>query len=193
MDKTILYLFILTVGLELIYLLLFILTIRLPGFRFWPPSGPRSWQFLTAWFMALLVTANFLILGLLNFDRFILPGFWVRLPFALTFFIFGGLIGSWSFWKFGIKTTIGLGDQLITGGPYRFSRNPQYIGDISNILGFMILTNSWMVGIIGVFGIILNLLAPFTEEPWLEDKFGEAYQAYKQKVPRFIAWRQFPG
>lgn len=190
MEKTILYLFVLSVSLEIIYLLLFILTIRLPGFRFWPPPGPRSWQFFTAWLMACFVAANFLILSLLDFDSFILPGLRVRLPIALVFLIFGGWLGSWSFLKFGLRTTIGLVQKLITSGPYRFTRNPQYIGDSANILGFMILTNSWMAWVMGILGITLNTLAPFTEEPWLEEKFGEAYRNYKKEVPRFFNWRK---
>ena len=60
------------------------------------------------------------------------------------------------------------------------------MGDILHIIGFMVITNSWMAWIIGVFGIVLNLLAPFTEEPWLEERFGDAYLEYKQEVPRFI-------
>ena len=60
------------------------------------------------------------------------------------------------------------------------------MGDILHIFGFMLITNSWMTWIIGVFGIVLNLLAPFTEESWLEERFGDAYLEYKQEVPRFI-------
>lgn len=54
----------------------------------------------------------------------------------------------------------------------------------------MILTNSWMVGLIGILGVALNLLAPFTEEPWLTERFGDAYLAYKRRVPRFIGRRR---
>jgi protein-S-isoprenylcysteine O-methyltransferase Ste14 len=53
-------------------------------------------------------------------------------------------------------------------------------------MGYMVLTNSWMVWVLGIMGVALNLLAPFTEEPWLEERFGGAYIAYKRKVPRFI-------
>jgi protein-S-isoprenylcysteine O-methyltransferase Ste14 len=50
----------------------------------------------------------------------------------------------------------------------------------------MILTNSWMVWVIGTLGVILNILAPLTEEPWLEERFGDEYREYKARVPRFI-------
>ncbi len=79
-----------------------------------------------------------------------------------------------------------MGNKLVVNGPYRYSRNPQYIIDIISALAFMILVNSWMASAIGALGIVLNLMAPFTEEPWLEERFGQDYKEYKARVPRFI-------
>jgi protein-S-isoprenylcysteine O-methyltransferase Ste14 len=177
-----------TVVLELIYVTLFILTIKLPNFRFWPPPKPRSWQFFLAWLIAGVVLVNFMFLGLSNFDSFVLPGLKQRLPFALGFFAVGATIGSWAFSTVGLRNTIGVGNKLITGGPYKYSRNPQYIGDSFNIIGYMVFTNSWMIWLIGLIGVALNLLAPYTEEPWLDERYGEEYRIYKRLVPRFIGW-----
>ena len=178
--------FLLAVGLELIYILLFIATIKLPGFRFWPPPSWRSWQFFAAWILAIIVVSIGLFLGLLDFDSGFLPALENRLPIALAFFIVGTSLGTWSYLAFGFRTTLGLGPKLILSGPYRYTRNPQYIGDSLNAIAFMLLTNSWMVWIIAILGIILNWLAPFAEEPWLEEKFGDSYRTYKQSVPRFF-------
>jgi protein-S-isoprenylcysteine O-methyltransferase Ste14 len=186
-----LFLFLTALLLELIYTLLFILTIRLPGFRFWPPPSARSWQFFSAWLMASIVFVNFFFLGLLDFDSAFLPDFKIRFPIAMIFFIIGVFIGSWGGAVFGFRATLGLGNSLVTRGPYRYTRNPQYIGDSLNALGYMIFTNSWMVGVIGILGVILNLLAPFTEEPWLEERYGEDYREYKRHVPRFIFFLLF--
>jgi protein-S-isoprenylcysteine O-methyltransferase Ste14 len=180
-----LILFATAIAFEFFYVLMFILTIRLPGFRFWPPRSHRSWQFFASWLIASLVAVNFLFLGLLDFDSFFLHHR-LRFPIALVLFILGSGIGCWSFNALGLRSTIGLGEELVTGGPYRYSRNPQYLGDSLNIMGYMVLTNSWMVWVLGALGVTLNLLAPFTEEPWLEERFGGAYIAYKRKVPRFI-------
>jgi protein-S-isoprenylcysteine O-methyltransferase Ste14 len=181
------FLFILAVTFEFIYLILFILTIKLPGFRFWPPPSPRSWEFFTAWMTAALVAVIFLLLGLLDFDSSILHN-WIRIPISLGLFFISFAFGIWAFLTLGFRTTMGLGDRLITDGPYRYSRNPQYIVDSFHILLYMILTNSWMVSVIGILGVALNLLAPFTEEPWLEEKFGSEYLEYKQRVPRFVSF-----
>lgn len=173
---------------ELMYILLFALTIRGHGFRFWPPPSHRSWQFFVAWTLAFFVVVSFLFLGVLDFDSFWLPAFWVRFYVAMPLFIIASVMGIWVYLVFPLRTTIGLGNRLITTGPYRYTRNPQYLGDSLSILVFMLLTNSWMVWVIGVLGVLLNILAPFTEEPWLEERFGEEYRQYKTRVPRFICF-----
>jgi protein-S-isoprenylcysteine O-methyltransferase Ste14 len=180
-----LILFITAIALELIYIYLFLLTIRLPQFRFWPPPSVWSWQFFAAWLMASVVAFNFLLLGAGDFDSSFLPEFSYRWPVSMLFFSVGTLIGTWSFAAAGLQTTLGLGRHLVVRGPYRFTRNPQYIGDSLNIIGFMILTNSWMVWIIGLLGLALNGLAPLTEEPWLEERFGDSYREYQRSVRRF--------
>ncbi len=181
-----LILFFVALVLELFYVLMFTLTIRLDNFRFWPPPSHRSWQFFVSWFVALLVAVNFLFLGLLDFDSFFLPQLRLRFLLALPFFFCGVVMGFWGSTTFSLRSTLGLGDRLITTGPYKYTRNPQYIGDSLNIIGYIILTNSWMVWIIGILGVMLNILAPFTEEPWLEGQFGKEYLEYKCRVPRFI-------
>jgi protein-S-isoprenylcysteine O-methyltransferase Ste14 len=184
-----LLLFLTALLFELIYILLFALTIRLPGFRFWPPPSARSWQFFSAWLMASIVAVNFFFLGLLDFDSAFLPGLQIRFPVAMILFATGLGLGTWAGSVFGFRAVLGLGNRLVTCGPYRYTRNPQHISDGLLALSYMILTNSWMVGIIGVLGVILNLMAPFTEEPWLEERFGDNYLEYKRRVPRFIAGR----
>ena len=185
---TTLTLFSITLILEFVYGLLFVLTIKRPGFRFWPPPSHRSWQFFLSWFIAGLFAANFLLIGFLDFDSFFLSPFRSRLPLGLLLFLFGSAVGLWSSSTFGLRATIGLGDELITHGPYRYSRNPQYVGDSLSIMGYMIFSNSWMVWAMGILGVLLNILAPFTEEPWLEERFGAAYLEYKRRVPRFIGF-----
>ena len=179
-------LFILAVTFEIFYLAMFILTIKLPGFRFWPPPSSRSWQFFASWIIAALVAVFFLLLGLLDFNSFILRN-WLRIPISLALLTISFSFGTWASLTLGFHTIIGLGEKLLLRGPYKYSRNPQYIADSISIFAYMIFTNSWMVCVIGILGIILNLLAPFAEEPWLEEKFGLEYLEYMQRVPRFVS------
>ena len=139
-----------------------------------------------AWLAAGWVVINFLVLGILDFDSLILWPLRQRLPFALGILAFGTSIGTWAWAAFGLRNVIGMAGGLVTSGPYRYSRNPQYIGDSLSIMGYIVLTNSWLVLIMGILGVVLNLLAPYTEEPWLEVQYGEDYRAYRRRVPRFI-------
>jgi protein-S-isoprenylcysteine O-methyltransferase Ste14 len=180
------FLFFTAISIEIIYAVLFILTIKLPGFRFWPPPSVLSWQFMLAWLMVGLVGLCGIWLGFLDLDSGFLPDIKIRLPTAGIFFLIGTILGAWGNLALGMRATLGLGDRLVIKGPYHYTRNPQYIGDSLMIIGFMLLMNSWMVWVIGILALMLNTLAPFTEEPWLLERYGESYQEYMRQVPRFI-------
>jgi protein-S-isoprenylcysteine O-methyltransferase Ste14 len=75
---------------------------------------------------------------------------------------------------------------LITTGPYKYSRNPQYVGMVLFFAGSMLFFNSLYTSITGLIGIIWFLLLPFIEEPWLEEQIKEEYYKYRKKVPRFL-------
>jgi protein-S-isoprenylcysteine O-methyltransferase Ste14 len=55
--------------------------------------------------------------------------------------------------------------------------------------GFIMVSNSLMILVPGFLGIICFILAAFTEEPWLREKFRASYDEYALKVPRFISLR----
>jgi protein-S-isoprenylcysteine O-methyltransferase Ste14 len=84
-----------------------------------------------------------------------------------------------------IHSSLGLKGKLITHGPYKYSRNPQYLGDILIFLGIVLISNSLLTLITGIFGILWNILTPFAEEPWLLERFGKVYEDYCKKVRRF--------
>ena len=71
-------------------------------------------------------------------------------------------------------------------GPYKFTRNPQYVSDIVLLLGWAILCNSLRTWIASVLAAAWFALAPFTEEPWLRAQYGEAYDAYRRRVSRYL-------
>ena len=39
-----------------------------------------------------------------------------------------------------------------------------------------------------VFWALFYLVAPLFEEPWLEQRYGSAFETYKSRVPRFVGW-----
>jgi protein-S-isoprenylcysteine O-methyltransferase Ste14 len=76
---------------------------------------------------------------------------------------------------------------LVTGGPFRYSRNPLYLSLTALYLGITLLFDAlWplvtLLPMLAVmhWGIILR------EERYLEAKFGDEYRAYKARVRRWI-------
>ena len=76
---------------------------------------------------------------------------------------------------------------IVTGGPFRYSRNPLYIALTAFYLGVTLLVNAlWPLIllvpllVVAQFGIVLR------EERYLETKFGETYLAYKRRVRRWL-------
>ena len=98
----------------------------------------------------------------------------------------GGIVFLWGLRTLTVNTSLGLKGKLVTDGPYKYSRNPQYLGTVLFFSGTMLLFNSLYQFVTGTIGIIWFLLVAFVEEPWLRDQFKEEYDTYCKKVPRFI-------
>ena len=77
-----------------------------------------------------------------------------------------------------LKTTFGSEGPLDTDGLYRYSRNPQYLGDIAIIGVWAILSASLRTIPLCLGGILAFLLTPFAEESWPEDLRGYDYREY---------------
>ena len=81
--------------------------------------------------------------------------------------------------------------QLVVVGPYRFVRNPIYIGAVGAMLGAaMVLWSGWLVLYALVVLIVTHLLVVFYEEPHLRRVFGQPYDDYLRRVHRWVpTWR----
>ena len=153
--------------------------------RIWPPPKRKSWQFYYIWILTYTSILGLIILGLVDWYSSIFQNlFWLIV--GGTLFIIGLFILSWGVRTLSLNVSHGVKGELITEGLYRFSRNPQYLGISTAILGYIFLTNSILTLISGVIGIILFLLTPFVEEPWLRKEFGTKYDDYCEKVRRFL-------
>jgi protein-S-isoprenylcysteine O-methyltransferase Ste14 len=76
---------------------------------------------------------------------------------------------------------------LLESGPYRFTRNPIYIGFVIFYFGLAImLTSAWMLLLLIPVLIILQRGVVEREEAYLQAKFGEAYRKYQARVPRWL-------
>jgi protein-S-isoprenylcysteine O-methyltransferase Ste14 len=76
---------------------------------------------------------------------------------------------------------------LVTTGPYRFTRNPIYIGFILAYFGFaIVLTSMWVLLLLIPVLAILQRGVVLAEEAYLRRKFGDAYRKYQARVPRWL-------
>jgi protein-S-isoprenylcysteine O-methyltransferase Ste14 len=76
---------------------------------------------------------------------------------------------------------------IVTDGPFRFTRNPLYLGNAIFYLGLALLFNAlWPLVLFVPMLLVIHWGVIRREERYLEAKFGEAYLAYKARVRRWL-------
>lgn len=76
---------------------------------------------------------------------------------------------------------------LVRSGPYRFTRNPMYLGMLFVLCGwFVFLHNLAAVVFIGVYVTVLTAFQIQPEERVLTELFGDEYRDYMRDVPRWF-------
>ncbi len=77
--------------------------------------------------------------------------------------------------------------QFVAVGPYRFVRNPMYIGGVVLLAGFALYLRSGAALIFCLPWLLLaHLFVIAYEEPTLRRKFGSSYENYCKTVKRWI-------
>ena len=76
---------------------------------------------------------------------------------------------------------------LVVREPYRFSRNPIYLGLMLVYLGITVSVNAlWPLLLLPVVFIVIQWGVIYREELYLQEKFGGDFSDYKRKVRRWI-------
>jgi protein-S-isoprenylcysteine O-methyltransferase Ste14 len=76
--------------------------------------------------------------------------------------------------------------RLVVGGPYRFVRNPMYVGAVAALAGAAAFYESLaLAGYATVFLIVIHLFVLTYEEPVLRRMFGPEYADYCRRVGRW--------
>ena len=103
----------------------------------------------------------------------------------------GIILAVWAQWIFRrqhtttdpTKTTT----SFVTWGPYRFTRNPMYLGLFLSFVGISgIFTFVWSILLLIVVALYVNSVVIPAEERQLIDNFSVAYERYRSKVHRWI-------
>ena len=77
-------------------------------------------------------------------------------------------------------------DFLVTSGPFKFSRNPIYLGMMLILSGFNIFLGSLIILVFPALFVFIITKIIKKEELKLEEFFGEKYLNYKNKVGKWI-------
>jgi protein-S-isoprenylcysteine O-methyltransferase Ste14 len=159
-----------------------------PTHRVWPPPSRHSWQLHATWFLSWVSLSGVFLLALSTGNSLGLPS-WLRFGLGVPLLGLGILLIAWAFRALSVPATLGLPGAFIRDGPYRFSRNPQYLGTCLYLAALVVLSGSH-VAAIGCLAVGLWFMAtPFVEEPWLVARYGADYEAYRRAVPRFFGLR----
>jgi protein-S-isoprenylcysteine O-methyltransferase Ste14 len=77
--------------------------------------------------------------------------------------------------------------RLVVLGPYRFVRNPMYLGAGFALAGAALFYESFqLLAYSGLFFLAVHLFVVFYEEPRLKRSFGREYTAYCRTVGRWL-------
>ena len=78
-------------------------------------------------------------------------------------------------------------ENLVVQGLYRYSRNPIYVADVAVWFGiFLFEGHAALLLYASLATISVELLILLWEEPGLERRFGSEYDAYRERVPRWL-------
>ena len=76
---------------------------------------------------------------------------------------------------------------IVDTGPYRFTRNPIYLGMMLALVGLALAFDSlWPLAMLVPFALVIRYGVVAREEAYLERRFGEVYRRYRARVRRWL-------
>jgi protein-S-isoprenylcysteine O-methyltransferase Ste14 len=119
-----------------------------------------------------------------------LPG-WVSWPLGALLLAAGSVLGGWflaSFRRAGTPVDVRRSTTtIVTGGPFRFSRNPGYLSLTVMYIGIAVLADAlWPLFLLPAIVIVVQRTVIEREERYLERTFGDDYLRYKRRTRRWI-------
>jgi protein-S-isoprenylcysteine O-methyltransferase Ste14 len=115
----------------------------------------------------------------------------VGLAVGVVVFALGAIVAGWglaTFHKAGTTTVPGRASaRLVTWGPYRFSRNPMYVGlSLAYVGEAFLLRQAWPLVLLPLVVAYVNWVVIPVEEAKLTEVFGAEYLSYRARTRRWL-------
>lgn len=175
-----------------VLLVLLVLTLAVPRLRIWPTPGDGSWQGYVWWplFRGLnVLTLATAALSLVERTPVLHLGAPARVA-MLALLAGSAALFAYAFRVLGRDNSYCATDGLVTGGIYRWSRNPQNAMLIVVYGCLAIAADTRPAYVLCAAMMAVYALMVLAEEPWLTAHYGDAYRRYCRRVPRFFHWRR---
>ena len=76
---------------------------------------------------------------------------------------------------------------IVETGPYRFTRNPIYLGMVLGLIALAVAFNDlWLLMTLVPFALVIRYGVITREEAYLERRFGDVYRRYRARVRRWV-------
>jgi protein-S-isoprenylcysteine O-methyltransferase Ste14 len=140
-----------------------------------------------AWTVAVLVGLALNWLLPLPFVPAAVPAGWLgAIVFALAVALFAWAIATIARAGSNVPTNRPT-TTIVDTGPYRFTRNPTYLGMFLGLIGLAIaFDNLWLLMMLVPFALVIRFGVVVREEAYLERKFGDAYRGYRSRARRWL-------
>lgn len=130
-------------------------------------------------------------LAVIGFELARQGGAMTFVPWGLPFMIWGylqyRLVGRFRLPRAGGSAGMAVPpDRIVAEGPYRYTRNPMYLGHLIFMLGLALAFWSWFALILFALRAVWFQYRVMGDEARLAEKFGADYLAYCKQVKRWI-------
>ena len=140
-----------------------------------------------AWALAVIAAFALDWLMPLPFVPGMLPAGWLGATvFALALVLVAWAIATMTRTGSNVPTSLPT-TTIVETGPYRFTRNPIYLGMFLALAGLAIaFDNLWLLATLVPFALVIRFGVVAREEAYLERKFGDVYRHYRARVRRWL-------
>jgi protein-S-isoprenylcysteine O-methyltransferase Ste14 len=121
-----------------------------------------------------------------------LPAVLQHRPTGVALIVIGLAISAWGVLTFRLQRaevmpSSATHSTLVASGPFKFTRNPMYLGMVVIAIGAALVAGTWLMWLVPIIVFALDqfVIIPF-EERSMERAYGEAFRDYKARVRRWL-------